>query len=128
MKARIFLIDDNINLTTLLSKALERSGYEAHAENDSTVATERVRSVKPDLILLDVVMPGKDGGDVLAELRNDPDLRPIPVILLTALAREAAGIARMGGIESQVLSKPIELGALIAAIEANLREAASRVA
>ena len=57
MKGRILLVDDNVNLTTLLGKALSKCGYEAHAENDSTLAVNRVRELRPDLIVLDVMRP-----------------------------------------------------------------------
>ena len=120
MKARILLVDDNINLTTLLGKALTRNGYECHVQNNAVIATETARGVQPDLVLLDVMMPGKDGGDVLAELRADRLLREVPVIMLTALAAEAEGIAGMGGINSPVLGKPVDLGNLLVTIQQEL--------
>ena len=65
-------------------------------------------------------MPKRDGGEVLLELRNDPELRSIPVILLTALAKEAHGLANQGGITSTVISKPVELKQLLMEIEQHL--------
>ena len=120
MKARILIVDDNVNLTTLLSKALGKHGYDVVVENDSMCAIDTARRSNPNLILLDVMMPNLDGGDVLAVLRNDLQLRPVPVVLLTALAREASGLGNLGGIQSPVLGKPIELGVLIREIENQL--------
>lgn len=117
MKGRILLVDDNINLTNLLARALTRHGYEAYEENDSMRAHATVQRVNPDLILLDVMMPGKDGGDVLADLRSDFYLSQIPVIMLTALAGEAGSLAHIGGGNCPVIGKPVELSLLIREIE-----------
>jgi len=121
MKSRIQIIDDNVALTTLLAKALARFGYDPVVENNPLLAVNTVRHYMPDLILLDVMMPEKDGGRVLFDLRNDLSLRYIPVILLTAIAREAQTLAGMGGIQSTVLAKPVQLQELLAAIDAHLK-------
>ena len=91
MNPRIQIIDDNTALTTLLAKALAKFGYDPVVENNPLLAINTVRHYMPDVILLDVMMPERDGGRVLADLRNDLSLRYIPVILLTAIAREASG-------------------------------------
>lgn len=124
MTPRILIIDDNVALTTLLSKALSRFGYETVVENYSTMALTTAHRQQPDLILLDVMMPEKDGGRVLLELRNNSALRHIPVILLTAIAHEAQGLASLGGIHSPVMSKPVQLQELVQVVEQQL--AASR--
>jgi CheY-like chemotaxis protein len=123
MKTRIQIIDDNVALTTLLAKALARFGYEPVVENNPLLAVNTVRHYMPDLILLDVMMPERDGGRVLLDLRNDLSLRYIPVILLTAIAREAQGLADTGGIRSQILAKPVQLQELLSTIEAELKGA-----
>lgn len=120
MKSRILVVDDNVNLTTLLGKTLGRFGYDVVAENDSEFALDTTRRVRPNLILLDVMMPNRDGGEVLQDLRKDVLLRNIPVILLTGLAREAQTLANQGGIQSVVLSKPIELKLLLSEIESHI--------
>ncbi|HRQ91120.1 MAG TPA: response regulator [Bacteroidia bacterium] len=121
MKSRIQIIDDNVPLTTLLAKALAKFGYEPVVENNPLLAINTVRHYMPDLILLDVMMPERDGGRVLADLRNDLSLRYIPVVLLTAIAREAQTLASTGGIRSQVLSKPVQLQELVRVIEEELK-------
>jgi len=125
MKSRIQIIDDNVALTTLLAKALAKFGYEPVVENNPLLAVNTVRHYMPDLILLDVMMPERDGGRVLADLRNDLSLRYIPVILLTAIAREAQALASTGGILSVVLSKPVQLQELLSVISAQLNASMS---
>jgi len=123
MKSRIQIIDDNVALTTLLAKALAKFGYEPVVENNPLLAVNTVRHFMPDLILLDVMMPERDGGRVLQDLRNDLSLRYIPVILLTAIAREAQTLANTGGIVSTVLAKPVQLQELISVIDSHLNAA-----
>lgn len=125
MKGRILLVDDNINLTNLLARALTRFGYEVYEENESLRAHATVQRVNPDLILLDVMMPGKDGGDVLADLRSDFYLSRIPVIMLTALAGEAGSLAHIGGGSCPVIGKPVELSLLVCEIERMLGRVAA---
>lgn len=120
MKARILIVDDNVSLTTLLAKTLARFGYDPYTENSSVMAFSTVQKLMPDVILLDVMMPEKDGGKVLAEITSDISTSKIPVILLTGLAREAQGLADMFGLTSQVIGKPVELKVLLAEIEGQL--------
>ena len=122
MKTTIQIIDDNIALTTLLAKTLTKFGYEPVVENNPLLAINTARHHLPDLILLDVMMPERDGGRVLADLRADLSLRYIPVILLTAIAREVQGLADTGGISSVILAKPVQLKELLHTIEAELAE------
>jgi len=120
MRGRILVIDDNVNLTTMVERALLRCGFDVAVENNSMKAVNRVRQEQPNLIILDIMMPEKDGGEVLSELRQDPYLRNIPVILLTGLADEAAAISRLGGIESSVFGKPVEFRVLVQEIDRQL--------
>jgi len=126
MKPRIQIIDDNVAMTTMLAKALAKSGYDTVVENNPLLAVNTVRHFMPDLILLDVIMPELDGGRVLMDLRNDLSLRYIPVVLLTAIAPEAQALANLGGIQSLVLAKPVQLQELISVIESQLRSSANR--
>ncbi|MEO0445472.1 MAG: response regulator [Verrucomicrobiota bacterium] len=127
MKRRILLIDDNLNLTNLLSRALRKFGFEVFAENNSFNSMSTIRASAPDLLVLDVMMPGKDGAAVLAELRMDPTWGDLPVILLTAIAQEAQSIANIGGRHSKVMGKPVEFEDLVAEIEDSLAKAEGMV-
>lgn len=121
---RVLLIDDNLNLTSLLSRALSKFGLEPFVENNSFQSMEAIRRHKPDLLVLDVMMPGKDGAAVLAELRMDKDWGRLPVILLTALAQEAQSIANIGGRRCTIMGKPVELEDLVNNIEQQVQLAA----
>lgn len=118
-RKRILLVDDDAQLGTMLKKGLEGRGYEVRFENGSRRVLQVVREFKPDLIVLDMVMPGKDGGDVAQELGDHKDVAEIPVIFLTSLAgKEADSKPRPDG--EAVLSKPISIRELIKRIEQRL--------
>lgn len=123
MKATIQIIDDNVALTTLLAKTLAKFDFKPVVENNPLLAINTARHYLPDLILLDVMMPERDGGRVLADLRADLSLRYIPVILFTGIAREAQALAETGGIKSVILAKPVQLEELLATIDAELNAA-----
>jgi len=123
MKTTIQIIDDNVALTTLLAKTLSRFGYRPVVENNPLLAINTARHYLPDLVLLDVMMPERDGGRVLADLRSDLSLRYIPVVLLTGIAKEAQALAETGGIRSIILSKPVQLKELLNTIESEIARA-----
>ncbi len=120
MSRKILLIDDEVGFTELLKMNLERTGaYEVRIENDSTKALATVRSFMPDAIILDVVMPGMDGGDVQAQLQSNPLLARIPVVMLTALVDSTelseGAVAQAGS--QLVLPKPVNLPLLLNVLE-----------
>ena len=120
MPIRVLLIDDNLNLTRLLSRVLVKHGFEVSVENNSFLAMEAIRRMRPDVLLLDVIMPGRDGAAVLSEVRMDSEFSELPVILLTALGEDAHRLAGIGGRASMVLGKPVEFSDLVEAIESQL--------
>ena len=78
-KKRILVIDDEPSITRLLKLNLEQTDhYEVREENDSTRALDAAREFKPDLVISDVMMPEVGGGEVAAQLREDPALRRVP--------------------------------------------------
>ena len=88
-KKRILLIDDERDLSLLLKLNLERTGvYEVMAQNQPTQALDSAKRFKPDLILLDIVMPGVSGFEVAAQVRAHEELKRIPIVFLTASLRE----------------------------------------
>jgi DNA-binding response OmpR family regulator len=122
-KKTIMLIDDEVGFTTLLKMNLEKTErFEVKIENKATNAIESIRACRPDLVLLDIVMPGKDGGDILAEMRDDFALGRIPVIMLTALvAREEMSADAVAQSDAMtVLPKPVELKKLLKVIDDHL--------
>ena len=123
MSKKVLLVDDEAGFTELLKMNLEKSGdYEVMIENTSTNAHLTAKDFKPDIILLDVVMPGMDGGDVQAQIEGDPELRNVPVVMLTALVDSAelseGAVAQSGSVT--VLPKPVDLDLLLRVIEENL--------
>jgi DNA-binding response OmpR family regulator len=118
---KILIVDDEAGFTRLIKLTLEKTGHsEVIEENDCSRAWETARTCRPDLILLDIVMPKSDGGDVASKIKSDWTLKNIPVVFLTAIVsqRETAPGALIGGYP--FISKPVSLDALIKCIEANL--------
>jgi CheY-like chemotaxis protein len=87
---RILIVDDDSNTTHLVKILLERSGpYLVLEENDATEAYQTARSFKPDLVLLDVIMPGIDGGEVAEQIQADRELHDTAIIFQTGLITKA---------------------------------------
>ncbi|MBP6601531.1 MAG: response regulator [Verrucomicrobiales bacterium] len=120
MAKKILLVDDEVGFTELLSMNLEKSGaFEVKIENDSTRAVLTAKHFRPDAIILDVVMPGMDGGDVQAAMQNDPELASIPILMLTALVDSTelseGAVAQAGS--QMVLPKPVNLALLLRVLD-----------
>ena len=120
-KAKILIVDDDAKLSTLMRAFLECDGFEVREENRSFAAYSTAREFRPQLILLDVDMPGKDGGTVAAEIAADPALAPTPIIFVTSLV--SRGESGMRGKE-RFLGKPVAPTELLTAV----RQALPRVA
>lgn len=112
-RRRILIVDDEAETTRLLRMMLERKRpYEVRVENDSKLALDAARDFHPDLVLLDIIMPDLDGGDVAALLRGEPALHGLPIIFISACAQPIPGYP--------FLSKPAPVEKVIECIEANL--------
>lgn len=118
-KKRILVVDDEVSITRLLKLNLERTGrFEVREENAGIMAIPATREFQPDLILMDVMMPGMSGGDVAAALRDDPVLCRIPLIFLTAAVKReeiGGGTARIAG--RLYIAKPLNVREVIGVIE-----------
>ena len=121
-KIKIHIVDDDVALTTILKKCLERSGnYEVRTENQSTNAIAAIRDFKPDLILLDMIMPEIDGNEIAENIQNDTGLRHIKIVFLTAvLNKQEIGIKANIEVENMVIGKPVKFDKLIECIEEQL--------
>ena len=118
---RILIVDDDREGTRLIKSLLEEiSHYLVLEENDAAKAHESARDFRPDLILLDMMMPQTDGRDIAAQIDADPELQRTPIIFLTALATKAEAKAGMSFQGHPVLAKPINILELINTIEENL--------
>jgi CheY-like chemotaxis protein len=117
-KPKILIVDDEKGFTKLTKLTLP--DYEICEENNSSRALETARRFNPDLILLDVVMPEADGGDIAAQIRTDTALRNVPIIFLTAIVTEKETEKRQlfGGYP--FISKPVTPEKLVEQIEKHL--------
>ncbi len=126
---RILIIDDEPDFTALLKANLEEVGnFEVMEVNDSSQALKAAREFMPELCVIDVVMPGLDGGDVVAQLRADPELKDVAVLMLTALVEENPdtpdGETQTGGLP--FVSKTSEFGTILSCIEKHIEEVRDR--
>ena len=117
-KTRVLVVDDDPNLSRLAAMILESTGtYEVMVVNQSKAALAAARQFQPALMLLDVDMPEKSGGDIAREAAADAGLRGIPVLFLTGLvSHDEAGtsVYESGGM--RFLSKPVEPALLLSSV------------
>ena len=123
-KKRILLVDDEKSLTTLLKLNLEETGhYEVRAENWPEDAISAARDFKPDLILLDIIMPRMPGGNIAALIDEDPELKGTPIVFLTAAVRRTQVEDNDGIIcDHPCLAKPASIEEVIVMIEKHARK------
>lgn len=123
-KKKILLVDDEKSLTTLLKLNLEETGnYDVRVENWSEDALGAAREFKPDLILLDIIMPRLPGGNVAAQIDADPDLKGTPIVFLTAAVRKWQVEDNDGIIcEHPCIAKPASIEEVVAVIEKHARQ------
>jgi two-component system OmpR family response regulator len=121
-KKRILVVDDLASNTQLIKLSLERTNdYVVREENDAKAALSAAEEFQPHLILLDIMMPGMDGGELAACFRANPKLKAVPIVFLTAAVTkgevEASG-GRIGGWP--ILAKPIVLSEVVACLKQHL--------
>jgi CheY-like chemotaxis protein len=116
MTRRILVCDNEEALRDLVRASLSRDGYEIEEARDGDEALSLARRLRPDLIVLDVMMPGRSGLDVLGQLRSDSELVDVKVVVLTARAQSADRSSAERAGANAFLSKPfspLELEALV---------------
>jgi CheY-like chemotaxis protein len=122
-KKRILVVDDEPSITRMIKLNLEYDGqYVVHEENSGVRAIQAVKDFHPDLILLDVMMPGVDGTEIASKLQGHPTLSKIPIIFLTAAVKKTEvnkGGGHIGGLP--YLAKPVDIDEVIASLEKHLR-------
>ena len=120
MPHRILIVDDDLSIRRLLLALLRRHGYETLEARNGREALTEMRAGKPDLVIMDLVMPEMSGRDVLRERAADPSLLRIPVLLVTA---SHIGIDLQEQQVCGVIAKPFELEMLLANVTACLTQA-----
>lgn len=122
-KKKILMVDDEPRFGRMVQMILEASGkYEVKIESRGSMALATSRSFRPDLVLLDIMMPDMDGSEVASKFKEDPVLRSTPVILLTGVV--AKGETEPGTKISgyPILAKPVSAEEILQAIEQTLKK------
>ena len=126
-KKRILLVDDEKSFTNLLKLNLEETGhYDVRVENWAEDAITAAKEFNPDLILLDIIMPRLPGGNVAAQIKEEPTLRNTPIVFLTAAVRKHQVEENDGIIcDLPCLAKPASVETVIEMIEKHARKPAA---
>ena len=118
--ARILIVDDSPTETHILKTMLEKSGYQTVGATTAEEGIAKSKSEKPDLILMDVVMPGTNGFQATREITKDPATAHIPVILATTKNQETDKVWGMRQGAKDYLTKPVDEAELLAKVKAAL--------
>jgi two-component system alkaline phosphatase synthesis response regulator PhoP len=123
---KVLLVDDDVEFSEATKLLLDSKGYEVVLAYDGKKGLEKVRADKPDLVILDVMMPEMNGYDVCVVLKADPELKKLPVILLTAVdqALFKTTYTQAMGLMTEAddyIAKPVEPGELVNRVEGLLR-------
>lgn len=121
MKKKICIIEDEKDIVRLLSYNLEKEGYDVIAYGSGDRAFEFVKTQSPDLILLDIMIPSKDGFEVCKALKSSTHTLHIPIIMLTAKTEESSIVAGLELGADDYITKPFSIAVLIARIRTTLR-------
>ncbi len=110
-KKRILIVDDEVPLTRLLKLSLEQAGmYTVEVENRSEQAVRTAERFLPELVLMDVMMPGIDGGTLAGQFQSSERLKAVPIVFLTAAVKRAEVQQRQGQIGGYAfLAKPVDV-------------------
>ena len=121
----ILVVDDERDLVELIALNLTRNGYEVLSAHDGNTGLDLARKHKPDLLILDVMMPGLSGRDVTMALKSDPDTATMPILMLTAKTEETDIIVGLSMGADDYVTKPFSMKVLVARVGAVLRRKAA---
>ena len=116
MAIKVLIADDEPNIVISLEYPMKREGYEVHVARDGEAALAALRSLRPALVLLDVMMPGKSGYEVLAAARADETLAGLKVLMLTAKGRDTDVAQGLGLGADAYMTKPFSTKELAAKV------------
>lgn len=117
---QILVLEDDSVLRRIIVTALRREGYIVYEEENGIEGERRIRALKPDLVLLDVMLPGKTGLDISQELKRDEQLKSIPIMLMTCLTTESKQDDNYWRRETgadDFITKPFPVGELLRRVQ-----------
>jgi two-component system alkaline phosphatase synthesis response regulator PhoP len=120
-KQRILIVDDDKEVVRLMRAYLEQAGYEVLVAYNGESAVHNLRREQPDLLLLDLMLPDRDGWDITRFVRSDPDLAHIPIIMLTARVEDTDKIIGLEIGADDYVTKPYNPREVVARVRARLR-------
>jgi two-component system phosphate regulon response regulator PhoB len=124
-KKRIVIVEDERDMADLVAARLRREGYKVDVAYDGSQGFELIRSQPPDLVVLDLMLPGMPGTEIAARLRDDPRTAGIAILMLTARTQESDIVVGLKFGADDYVTKPFSMSVLVARIDALLRRAAS---
>lgn len=117
MSRRVLIVDDETDIADLLGYNLEKAGYDTRVAGDGEAGLREISDFRPDLVVLDIMMPGLNGHQVLTRIRGNPTTAGLPVIFLTARNEEADEVAGLDRGADDFITKPFSVRILQARIE-----------
>jgi two-component system, OmpR family, alkaline phosphatase synthesis response regulator PhoP len=118
---KVLVVDDEQDILELIRHSLAKEGFEVHVAANGAQAIEQARKVKPEIIIMDVMMPVMDGMEACRQLKDNPDTKNIPVIFLTARSEEFAELAGFEAGADDYIAKPVRNRVLLSRVKAILR-------
>ena len=122
MAQRILIVDDEPNILISVEYLMKREGFEVSVARDGLEALDRARADRPDLVVLDVMMPRLDGFQVCEQLRADPELAGLPILMLTAKGRAVEMKQGLAVGADDYMPKPFSTRELVERVKALLAE------
>ena len=126
-RENILVVEDEPDIAEIIQYNLAREGYRVRIVDDGEVALDRIVRDAPDLVLLDLMLPGLDGLELCRRLKEDPVTRPIPIIMVTAKGEESDVVLGLGMGADDYVAKPFSPRELTARVRAVLRRGKARV-
>ncbi|MEX1012837.1 MAG: response regulator transcription factor [Waddliaceae bacterium] len=120
-KQRLILIEDEEDIAALIKLQAEISGFKLHVETDGLNGFTAIKREKPDLVILDIMLPGQSGLDVCRKVKNDPDLKHIPIIMISARSEEMDIVLGLELGADDYVTKPFSPKILFSRIRAVMR-------
>lgn len=120
MPAKVLIVDDEANIVISLEFLMEQAGYAVAIARNGDEALEKIESFRPDLVLLDVMLPGVNGFDILQRVRQQPEHRDMAIIMLTAKGREVEVTKGLALGADAYITKPFSTRDLLAEVRRHL--------